>query len=289
MRQIKISHSITNRDGRAIQRYLQEIGKKDLLSSDEEAELSRRIRKGDAAAVEELVSANLRFVVSVAKQYEHPRLSLGDLINEGNLGLVKAAMRFDETRGFKFISYAVWWINQSIMSAIAEEGRQIRIPVNKYGQVGRISGAARKFRQLHGEEPTDEELADLTNIDLDDVVSVKKLPGHHLSLDAPSGDDPEGMGLYGIIPGDEDLKPDNNGNRDSLERDLQSVLSEIPGKESEVLKLFFGIGCEAMTLNSIGARFGLTSQTAQLIKNKAMMRIKRNPRYLNLLRLHLGN
>ena len=259
MRQLKITKSITNRESASLDKYLQEIGREDLITVEEEVELAQRIKKGDRVALEKLTRANLRFVVSVAKQYQNQGLSLPDLINEGNLGLIKAAEKFDETRGFKFISYAVWWIRQSILQALAEQSRIVRLPLNQVGSLNKISKAFSKFEQENERRPSPEELADELDIPVDKISDTMKVSGRHISVDAP------------FVEGE-----DNS---------LLDVL--INERESDIIKMFFGIGCQEMTLEEIGDKFGLTRERVRQIKEKAIRRLRQSSRS-KLLKTYLG-
>ena len=275
MRQLKISKSITNRDSQSLEKYLQEIGKVDLITAAEEVILAQKIRQGDQQALERLTRANLRFVVSVAKQYQNQNLSLNDLINEGNLGLVKAAQRFDETKGFKFISYAVWWIRQSIIQALAEQSRLVRLPLNKVGSLTKINKAFAELEQRYEREPSPEELAELLDIDADEVSSTLSIASRHVSMDAPFTDGESNSLLdvlenSGIESADVDVEY-----KDSLRIECERSLSTLTEREQGVLKLFFGIGIEnPMTLQDIGEEFGLTRERVRQIKDKAIHKLR---------------
>ena len=288
MRQLKITNKITSRESLALDKYLVDIGKISLLSAEEEAELARRIREGDQEALDKLTRANLRFVVSVAKQYQNQGLSLPDLINEGNVGLMKAARRFDETKGFKFISYAVWWIRQSILQAIVEYSRIVRLALNKVGSYHKINGAFRSFVQEFEREPTNEELAELLNITPKDVANVLKGNTRHISVDAPvSSEEGSATMLDFITTGDEDL-PDNQLMEDSLKEEVQQGLSILSPREVEVLSTYYGLnGYKALTLEEIGDLYGLTRERVRQIKERAIRRLRKSYNR-NTLRSFLG-
>ncbi len=272
---MKITKQFTNREAQSLDKYLQEIGKDDLLTAEEEIELAKKIRQGDAKALEKLTRANLRFVVSVAKQYQNQGLSLGDLINEGNLGLIKAAKRFDETRGFKFISYAVWWIRQSILQALAEQSRIVRLPLNRVGALNKIGRAYSNLEQEFEREPSAEELADELDMDISDVSSALTSFGRHLSVDAPFSQGEENR-LLDILENVELPSPDNTLNSESLKKEIDQVLSVLSEREAEVIKLYFGLDKEqAHTLEEIGEKFNLTRERVRQIKEKAIRRLKR--------------
>jgi RNA polymerase primary sigma factor len=287
MRQLKISKQITNRESQSLDKYLQEIGKVDLITSDQEVELAKRIRDGDQVALEKLTKANLRFVVSVAKQYQNNGLTLGDLINEGNVGLIKAAKRFDETRGFKFISYAVWWIRQSIMQALAEQSRIVRLPLNRVGSLNKISKTFSDLEQKFQREPSSEELADVLEITTDEVVDTMKISGRHVSMDAPFVQGEENS-LLDVLANDNEETPDSGLIIDSLRREVQRALSTLTQRESEVIALYFGLNGEtAMTLEEIGEKFSLTRERVRQIKEKATRRLKHSSRS-KTLKSYLG-
>lgn len=277
MRQLKITNKITSRESLALDKYLTDIGKISLLSAEEEAELAKRIREGDQEALDKLTRANLRFVVSVAKQYQNQGLSLPDLINEGNVGLMKAARRFDETKGFKFISYAVWWIRQSILQAIVEYSRIVRLPLNKVGSYHKINGAFRSFVQEFEREPTHEELAELLDITPKDVANVLKGNTRHVSVDAPvSSEEGSATMLDFITSGDEDL-PDNQLMEQSLKEEVQQGLSILSPREVEVLSTYYGLnGYKALTLEEIGELYGLTRERVRQIKERAIRRLRKS-------------
>ena len=273
MRQLKITRSITNRESASLDKYLQEISRQELITVDEEVELARRIHEGDEAAFEKLVNANLRFVVSVAKQYQNQGLSLPDLINEGNVGLIKAAQKFDETRGFKFISYAVWWIRQSILQALAEQSRTIRVPLNQSGLINRVLKAQAQFEQQYERRASAEELADMLDLPIDKVNEVMKINGRAVSVDAPFADG-EDNSLLDVLPNNDSPMADNGLNQESLALEVSRVLSQLPSREREILKMFFGIGYPEMTLEEIGTRVELTRERVRQIKEKAIRHLR---------------
>jgi len=275
MRQLKISKSITNRESASLDKYLQEIGHEELLSADEEVELAQRIRKGDRKALEKLTKANLRFVVSVAKQYQNQGLSLPDLINEGNVGLIKAAEKFDETRGFKFISYAVWWIRQCILQAIAEQSRIVRLPLNQVGSVNKINRALNKFEQENERRPSADEIADKINMPEEKIADAMKINGRHVSVDAPLTEG-EDNSLLDILSNDDTPQTDRMLVMESLRDEIAAALSTLNERERSVLECFFGIGRPEMTLEEIGERFGLTRERVRQIKEKAIRRLRHN-------------
>jgi len=265
MRQLKITKSITNRESASLDKYLQEIGKEELITVEEEVELAQRIKKGDQAALEKLTRANLRFVVSVAKQYQNQGLSLPDLINEGNLGLIKAAEKFDETRGFKFISYAVWWIRQSILQALAEQSRIVRLPLNQVGSLNKINKAFSKFEQEHERKPSPEELAESLDLPADKVADTLRVSGRHVSVDAPFVDG-EDNSLLDVLVNNDSPSADRVLIMESLAKEIHRALATLTERESDIIRLFFGIGCQEMTLEEIGERFGLTRERVRQIK-----------------------
>ncbi len=278
MRQLKISKQITNRESQSLDKYLQEIGKVDLLTPDEEVDLAKRIREGDQLALEKLTKANLRFVVSVAKQYQNQGLSLGDLINEGNLGLIKAAQRFDETRGFKFISYAVWWIRQSILQALAEQSRIVRLPLNRVGSLNKISKTFSELEQRFEREPSPDELAEVLEVSTSEVVDTMKISGRHVSMDAPFVQGEENS-LLDVLENDAEEKPDTGLMNDSLRREVQRALSTLTQREADVITLYFGLNGEhSMTLEEIGEKFNLTRERVRQIKEKAIRRLRHTSR-----------
>ncbi|MCZ4696368.1 RNA polymerase sigma factor RpoD/SigA [Ancylomarina euxinus] len=286
MRQLKITKSITNRESASLDKYLQEIGKEDLITVEEEVELAQRIKKGDQKALEKLTRANLRFVVSVAKQYQNQGLSLPDLINEGNLGLIKAAEKFDETRGFKFISYAVWWIRQSILQALAEQSRIVRLPLNQVGSLNKINKAFSKFEQEHERKPSPEELADQLELPADKVADTLRVSGRHISVDAPFVDG-EDNSLLDVLINDDSPIADRSLLNESLTKEIDRALATLTERESDIIKLFFGIGIQEMTLEEIGEKFGLTRERVRQIKEKAIRRLRHTSRS-KLLKTYLG-
>ena len=287
MRQLKITKSITNRESASLDKYLQEIGREELISADEEVVLAKKIREGDQIALEKLTKANLRFVVSVAKQYQNQGLSLPDLINEGNLGLIKAARRFDETRGFKFISYAVWWIRQSILQALAEQARIVRLPLNQVGSLIKINKAFSKLEQEFERTPSAEELADILDIAEDKVADTLRVSGRHISMDAPFVQGEENTLLDVLVNGDSP-RADNSLIIESLQREIERSLATLTERERDVVKLFYGIGySHEYTLEEIGDRFDLTRERVRQIKEKAIKRLKHSSRS-KLLKTYLG-
>jgi RNA polymerase primary sigma factor len=283
MRQLKITKSITNRESESLEKYLQEIGKVDLVTAEEEVLLAQRIKQGDQEALEKLVKANLRFVVSVAKQYQHNGLTLNDLINEGNVGLVKAAQKFDETKGFKFISYAVWWIRQSIMQALAEQSRLVRLPLNKVGSLSKINKAFSELEQQYEREPTPEELAECLELGVDEIKNTMSVSTRHVSVDAPF-DDGENSSLLDVLENREVEKTDEQLNYTySLRVETERTLSTLTERERDVIKLFFGIGVPyAMTLEDIGEEFGLTRERVRQIKDNAINKLRSSSRNKSL-------
>ena len=286
MRQLKITKSITNRESASLDKYLQEIGKEDLINVEEEVELAQRIKKGDHEALEKLTRANLRFVVSVAKQYQNQGLTLPDLINEGNLGLIKAAEKFDETRGFKFISYAVWWIRQSILQALAEQSRIVRLPLNQVGSLNKINKAFSRFEQEFERKPTPEELADALDLPREKVVDTLRVSGRHISVDAPFVDG-EDNSLLDVLPNADSPIADKSLLTESLIREIDRALATLTEREREIIKCFFGIGVQEMTLEEIGEKFGLTRERVRQIKEKAIRRLRHTSRS-KLLKSYLG-
>ena len=273
---MKITKQFTNRESKSLDQYLQEIGKVDLLIPEEEIELAIRIKKGDEVAKEKLVKANLRFVVSVAKQFQNQGLSLGDLINEGNIGLIKAAQRFDETRGFKFISYAVWWVRQSIMQAIADQSRVVRLPLNRVGNLTKISKAFRDLEQEFERKPTTEELAEILDMTTDEVAYLLQISGRQVSMDAPlkAGDENKTT-MMDVLPNEHQPLPDKDLMNESLKNELANALSILSSREAEVIKLAFGIGSgNKATLEEIGERFNLTRERIRQIKEKALRKLR---------------
>jgi len=287
MRQLKITKSITNRESQSLEKYLQEIGREGLITAEEEVRLARLIRTGDQNALDKLTKANLRFVVSVAKQYQNQGLSLPDLINEGNLGLIKAAKRFDETRGFKFISYAVWWIRQSILQALAEQSRIVRLPLNQVGSLNKISKAYSKLEQEYEREPSAEELSKLLEIPTEKISDTMRVSGKHVSMDAPfvQGED---NSLMDVLENSDSPRADNLLMNESLQKEIDRSLSTLTEREREVVKLFFGIGMQhGLTLEEIGAQFDLTRERVRQIKEKAIRRLRHKSRS-KLLKAYLG-
>jgi len=287
MRQLKITKSITNRESASLDKYLQEIGREDLITVEEEVELAQRIRNGDRVALEKLTRANLRFVVSVAKQYQNQGLSLPDLINEGSLGLIKAAEKFDETRGFKFISYAVWWIRQSILQALAEQSRIVRLPLNQVGSLNKINKAFSKFEQENERRPSPEELAEKLDIPVDKITDTMKVSGRHISVDAPfvEGED---NSLLDVMINDDSPNADRVLINESLSKEIERVLIHtLSDRERDIVKKFFGIGVAEMTLEEIGDEFGLTRERVRQIKEKAIRKLRPNSKS-KLLKTFLG-
>jgi len=289
MRQLKIATQITNRDSQAVEKYLQEISKISMINPEEETTLAQRIKMGDQRALDKLVQANLRFVVSVAKQYQHQGLSLSDLINEGNLGLIKAAQRFDETKGFKFISYAVWWIRQSILQALAEQARIVRLPLNKIGNINKINRAFSELEQQYERPPSAEELAEFLNCSTEEVKQSLAQNGRHVSMDAPLVEsDESSSNMYDVMSGDSMPSPESNLVIESLRSDIQRSLLALTPRESEVLCMFYGLdGRAPMSLEEIGDRFDLTRERVRQIKEKAIRRLKHTSKN-KVLRSYLG-
>ena len=286
MRQLKITKSITNREGDSLERYLQEIGKEEMISVEEEVELAQRIRQGDKKALERLTRANLRFVVSVAKQYQNQGLSLPDLINEGNLGLMKAAEKFDETRGFKFISYAVWWIRQAILQAIAEQSRIVRLPLNQIGSVSKINRELNRFEQENERRPSPAEIAERTDLPQEKVDEALNSNTRHVSMDAPFADD-EGSSLLDVLVNDNSPMADRELVNDSLKAEINQTLKVLSDRERQIVEAFFGINQPDMTLEEIGSRFGLTRERVRQIKEKAIRKLRLNTRS-KVLKSYLG-
>ncbi len=279
MRQLKITKQVTNRETASLDKYLQEIGRVDLITAEEEVELARKIKQGDPTALERLVKANLRFVVSVSKQYQNQGLSLPDLINEGNLGLIKAAQRFDETRGFKFISYAVWWIRQSILQALAEQARIVRLPLNKIGSINKINKTFAKLEQQLEREPTADEIAKIMDMLPEDVFETLKNSGRHVSMDAPLSVNDEGGSMYDVMEEKDSISPDRELIHESLRREIERSLSTLTVREADVVRLYFGLnGQQPLTLEEIGERFELTRERVRQIKEKAVRRLKHTSR-----------
>jgi len=287
MRQLKITKQVTNRETASLDKYLQEIGKVDLITADEEVELAQRIKAGDQIALEKLTKANLRFVVSVGKQYQNQGLTLPDLINEGNLGLIKAAQRFDETRGFKFISYAVWWIRQSILQALAEQSRIVRLPLNKIGSINKINKTYAFLEQSHERPPSAEEIAKELDMTINDVKESMKNSGRHVSMDAPlvEGED---SNLYDVLRSGESPNPDRDLLHESLRTEIERALETLTPREADVIRLYFGLGNQhPMTLEEIGETFDLTRERVRQIKEKAIRRLKHTSRS-KILKTYLG-
>ncbi len=287
MRQLKISKQITNRETQSLDKYLQEIGKVDLITAEEEVRLAVRIREGDPIALEKLTKANLRFVVSVAKQYQNNGLSLGDLINEGNLGLIKAAKRFDETRGFKFISYAVWWIRQSIMQALAEQSRIVRLPLNRVGSLNKIHKTFSDLEQKFQRDPSPEEIADSLEVTREEVEATLRVSGRHVSINAPFVQGEEN-GLIDVLEDESEVTPDSNLMVDSLRKEVQRALATLTERESEVVALYYGLNDgPTLTLEEIADRFNLTRERVRQIKEKATRRLRHSSRSKSL-KAYLG-
>jgi RNA polymerase primary sigma factor len=287
MRQLKIAKQVTNRDNLSLDKYLHDIGKVELLSAEKEVELAKRIKKGDSEALDTLIKANLRFVVSVSKQYQNQGLSLSDLINEGNLGLIKAAERFDETRGFKFISYAVWWIRQSILQALAEQARIVRLPLNKIGSMNKINKAFNKLEQEYQREPTMDEVANLMESKPDIIEDAMNFSNIHVSMDAPLRDE-EANNMYDVILNDDSPSPDSELMNGSLRKEIERSLATLGQREAEILRCYFGLnGYQPHTLEEIGDVFGLTRERVRQIKEKAIKKLKNQYRN-RLLKAYLG-
>ena len=286
MRQLKITKSITNRESASLDKYLQEIGKEELISVEEEVELAQRIKKGDKEALEKLTKANIRFVVSVAKQYQNQGLSLPDLINEGNLGLIKAAEKFDETRGFKFISYAVWWIRQSILQALAEQSRIVRLPLNQVGSLNKINKAFARVEQEHERTPSAEELANELELPKEKVTDTLRVAGRHISVDAPFADG-EDNSLLDVLVNADSPNADRGLINESLATEVDRALEILTERERDIIRYFFGIGCSEMTLEEIGEKFDLTRERVRQIKEKAIRKLRQSNR-AGILRSYLG-
>jgi RNA polymerase primary sigma factor len=289
MRQLKISKQVTNRETASLDKYLQEIGRVDLINAEEEVELARKIKQNDQAALGKLVNANLRFVVSVSKQYQNQGLSLPDLINEGNLGLIKAAQRFDETRGFKFISYAVWWIRQSILQALAEQSRIVRLPLNKIGSINKINKTFARLEQEYEREPSADEIAAALELSPEDIKEALRNTGRHVSMDAPlaTGDE-NTSNMYDVMQSEDTPSPEGTLISESLRKEIERALSTLTAREADVVRLYFGLNGEhALTLEEIGERFDLTRERVRQIKEKAIRRLKHTSRS-RLLKTYLG-
>lgn len=283
MRQLKITKSITNRNSASLDKYLTDIGKVQLISVDEEIELAQRIRKGDRVALEKLTEANLRFVVSVAKQYQHQGLSLSDLINEGNLGLIKAASKFDETRGFKFISYAVWWIRQSILQALAEQSRIVRLPLNQVGSVNKIYRFYAKFQQEFSREPSTREISEALDIPKNKISQVLKASVKHMSMDAPMGHDSDSNSLVDIMENTNIEATDTSLMKESLIKEIERALSTLPEREAIIIKHFYGIGeVNVLSLREIGDKLGLTRERVRQLKERALRKLRKTSRSRHL-------
>jgi RNA polymerase primary sigma factor len=288
MRQLKITKSITNRESQSLEKYLQEIGKVELVTAEEEVQLAERIRQGDQRALDRLTRANLRFVVSVAKQYQNQGLSLPDLINEGNLGLIKAAQRFDETRGFKFISYAVWWIRQSILQALAEQARIVRLPLNKVGLTSRINKAYSQLEQEFEREPSAEELSEILDIETEEIAATLGISARHVSMDSPLADGEESTLMDVMHNPNAELADEEVEHNQSLQTEINRSLKTLTDRQQEVIRYFFGIGVDhPMSLEDIGARFNLTRERVRQIKDKALNKLKSNSGS-HMLKVYLG-
>ncbi|MCG3166685.1 MAG: RNA polymerase sigma factor SigA [Bacteroidia bacterium] len=287
MRQLKITKQVTNRENASLDKYLQEIGRVELITADEEVELAKKIKKGDVAALEKLTKANLRFVVSVSKQYQNQGLSLPDLINEGNLGLIKAAQRFDETRGFKFISYAVWWIRQSILQALAEQSRIVRLPLNKIGSINKINKTFAKLEQEFEREPTAAEIAEILDLTEQEVKESMKNAGRHISMDAPLANSEE-SNMYDVLKSSDSPSPETELITDSLRKEIERALTTLNEREADILRCYFGLsGQHALTLEEIGEKFDLTRERVRQVKEKALRRLKHISRS-KILKTYLG-
>ena len=288
MRQLKITKSITNRESASLDKYLQEIGREDLITVEEEVELAQRIRKGDRIALEKLTRANLRFVVSVAKQYQNQGLSLPDLINEGNLGLIKAAEKFDETRGFKFISYAVWWIRQSILQAIAEQSRIVRLPLNQVGALSKISAEISKFEQENQRKPSVAELAQITKMEESKIDQTIKADNHHMSIDAPFGSDDDDNAMVDVMASGDDSRTDKGVDFESMASELDRVLNSVlKDRERKILCYCYGIGCHEKGLEEIGSEFNLTRERVRQIREKSIIKLRDSGK-IKILMKYLG-
>ena len=287
MRQLKITKQITNRESESLDKYLHEISKVELIDADDEVQLARKIKEGDRVALERMIKANLRFVVSVAKQYQHQGLTLGDLINEGNVGLIKAAQRFDETRGFKFISYAVWWIRQSILQALAEHARIVRLPLNKVGSLSKINKQFSTLEQKFEREPSPEELAEALGVSVEEVITSLKSSGRHVSLNSPFSQEEDGS-LLDVMTDPNDVSPDEDLIAESLTREVKRTLATLTKRESDVIVSYFGLNGEStLTLEEIGERFSLTRERVRQIKEKAIRRLRSAARSRSL-KTYLG-
>ncbi|MFN6037645.1 MAG: RNA polymerase sigma factor RpoD/SigA [Bacteroidota bacterium] len=288
MRQLKITKQVTNRETASLDKYLQEIGRVELITAEEEVDLARRIKQGEQWALEKLTKANLRFVVSVSKQYQNQGLSLPDLSNEGNLGLIKAAQRFDETRGFKFISYAVWWIRQSILQALAEQSRIVRLPLNKIGSINKINKTFAKLEQEFEREPSADEIAQVLEMTTDDIKETMKNNGRHVSMDAPLSSSEDGGSMYDVMTNEDLPSPEGGLINESLQREIERALTTLTSREADVVRLYFGLsGQHPLTLEEIGEKFDLTRERVRQIKEKAVRRLKHTSRS-KILRTYLG-
>lgn len=289
MRQLKITNQITQRDSQALEKYLQEISKIKLLTAEEEVQLASRVREGDGKALEDLVKANLRFVVSVSKQYQNQGLPLSDLVNEGNLGLIKAAQKFDETRGFKFISYAVWWIRQSILQALVEQSRIVRLPLNKVGSYNKITQAMSAFEQEFQREPTHEELEDILDISSKEIDDLIKSATRHLSMDAPMGEDGDSGSLYDVLVDSDASETEKKLMKESLKKEINKVLAILPARDADIVCYYYGLKGEGyMTLEEIGNMFGLTRERVRQIKERALRRLRKTTNSKSL-KYYLGH
>ncbi len=286
MRQLKITKSITNRNSDSLEKYLHDIGKEELITPEEEVDLARRIKQGDQEALEKLTKANLRFVVSVAKQYQHQGLSLPDLINEGNLGLIKAAQKFDETKGFKFISYAVWWIRQCILQALAEQSRIVRLPLNKIGALNKMNKTFSQLEQEHEREPSPDELADALDIPKEKIYSTMELSGRHMSVDAPFQEG-EDNSLLDVLSNPENPSTDHSLLEESLKQEIDRTLNTLPEKERKVIRAFYGIGIKPLSLEEIGDSIGISRERTRQIKEKAIKHLRQRAKS-KLLKMYLG-
>lgn len=289
MRQLKIVKQVTNRETASLDKYLQDIAKEELITAEEEVELTNRIKQGDQIALDRMVSANLRFVVSVAKQYQNQGLTLSDLINEGNIGLIKAAKRFDETRGFKFISYAVWWIRQSILQALADQARVVRLPLNKIGLIGKVNKISDKLEQEHGRLPTNIELAEALDVAVKDIKQVRSNSGRHVSMDAPLiGGDNQSSTMYDLLKNGDKQSPDSKVLKESLENEIERSLNTLKHREASIIRLYYGLGGKAsLTLEEIGDIFELTRERVRQIKEKGIRRLRQTNRS-KMLKTYLG-
>lgn len=288
MRQLKITKQVTNRETISLEKYLQEIGKEEMINAEQEVELAKRIKMGDQQALEQLTRANLRFVVSVSKQYQHQGLSLSDLINEGNLGLIKAAQRFDETRGFKFISYAVWWIRQSILQALAEQSRIVRLPLNKISSINRLNRTLSELEQEYERAPSNAELAEIMDLHQEEIEETRKISGRAVSMDAPVSPDEDSGNMYDMLVGEDSDHPDRELITESLRKEIERSFTTLSQREADVLRMFYGIGMKhPLSLEEIGDMFGLTRERVRQIREKAIKRLKHSTR-CSQLKTYLG-